>query len=163
MGSGACIGRFGRSAPAKGSNQPERWRLPEKFLYERLSPDNPNYSLIKASDLKSWGDSYALLAKGYGGDLSLKDWIDGCVRTVADGFDTHVRVEDATSMSARCNELDSLTEASIDVVRRALLPEMERLGGDAIEEAITDFSDQVRARCNIAKKTIIDGELTVLL
>ena len=66
-------------------------------------------------------------------------------------------------MSARCNELDSLTEASIDVVRRALLPEMERLGGDAIEEAITDFSDQVRARCNIAKKTIIDGELTVLL
>ena len=131
----------------------------EKFLYERLSPDDPNYSLIKASDLKSWGDSYALLAKGYGGDLSLKDWIDGCVSTVADGFDTQVRVHDTTELSALCKELDSLTEASIDRVRRALAPEVERLGLDGIDEAITDFSEQIRTRCAAAKSTILKREL----
>lgn len=132
---------------------------PSGFLFERLTPDDPNYHLVKHFDLKSWADSFNLVAKGHAGEASLEDFINGCISTVTDGLEVHIAVEDETPISERCRELDRFVEASIGLVGGALLPEVERLGKDGVQAAINEFSSKARELSARAKGRILEAEL----
>lgn len=149
-----------RKASAAGVPESDRSSTPVAFLFERMSPDDPNYDLVKSSDLKSWTDSHKLVAKGYAGEASLDDFINGCLSTLSDGLDVQIQLQDSTPISKRCREMDSLTEAFISRVPEALAPHAKRLGPDAVDTAVNGFLSKARELGATAKARILEAELS---
>lgn len=137
----------GRDVPRRGD------------LLEKLSEDDPNYETIKRFYLESWADSHGLVAEGFAGRVSLSDFVEGCVNTFNQAARTHVAFRDATTIPAKCRELDVMVKESIRLLERALAPESERLGKAEIDAAIDEFSRRVNEIAARSKQQILKGEL----
>jgi hypothetical protein len=129
-------------------------------LFERISPDDPNYELLKCSDLKAWADSFNLVAKGHAGAVSITNFIDASLKTVKDAVDVEVGFQDNTPLSERCREIERLCESSIEIITRALTAQADRLGADAVSEAVLQFSAVVREFSATAKRRVLEREMT---
>jgi hypothetical protein len=114
-----------------------------RSLLERILPDDPNHIVVKLGFLQSWADSHGLVADAFDGKVSLSDYVEGCIRTFDQGAQIHVAFKDATSIAARCREIDRMARKSIGLFSNSLAPEAERLGKTYVEAAIGEFSHRV--------------------
>lgn len=87
-------------------------------LLERLSDDDPNYEVAKRFHLRAWADSHGLVADGLSRQVSLADFVGGCVRTFDQGAQAHVAFNDATWVPEKCRALDDLAKESIRLIKR---------------------------------------------
>ncbi|MGA3238350.1 MAG: hypothetical protein ABSG03_18820, partial [Bryobacteraceae bacterium] len=73
---------------------------------EKLSEDDPNYTVAKRFHLEAWADSYALNAKAFAGRASLSDYVEGCINTFNQAARTQVAIQDAATIPEKCRQFD---------------------------------------------------------
>jgi hypothetical protein len=138
----------------KSGNMPKRRDIPGG-----ISPDDPNGDRFKRFSLKAWADSHGLVADALGGRASLADFVDGCVRTFAQGAEMHIAFKDSTPILGQCKELDVLAKKCIQKVRKSLLAESERLGESDMKALVDDFSLRVNEIAARSKQRLYEEEL----
>jgi len=126
---------------------------------ERLSQDDPNYEVCKRFYLKAWADSHGLVADTLGGLVSLSDYVERCVITIAQGAEAQVALADATSIPARCRELDGMATKSIRLFSKSLASQSRRLGKANTKAAIGEFSRRVKEIAARSKQRILEGAM----
>ncbi len=129
-----------------------------KFLHEKMAPENPNYDLVKSYGLKAWADSFALEAKGFSGVASISDFVNTSVAGIEDAIRVHAEFKDDNLLSEICAEIDKLVGASIELVSSALLAERERLSEETTQRAIYEFSNRVRRFASTTKEGLLRRE-----
>lgn len=154
-----ALAEYHADSEAQPSGEESETGVPEKLLYERMSPEDRNYDLLKRLGLKAWIDSHDLVAKGWARNASLQDFVDGCISTFSDGIEMHLGFQGETLASDRCHEIDRMAEAFTSRVTDVLSQEAERLGGDNVQAALGEFSRRIAELSATGKKRILETEL----
>jgi hypothetical protein len=153
------IERAMKSALKEGVLKLKRQRIKRRDFLERLSPDDPNYQVGKRFYLEAWADSHGSVADAIENGVSVRDWIEGCVRTIRQAADAQVALQDGTPIPAKCRELDVLARKSILLITKALKSRSKTLGRSTVGAAIDLFSTRVTEIAARAKQRILAGEL----
>lgn len=128
-------------------------------LLERLSPDDPNYEIIRHSYLESWRDSHGLVADAFAGLVSVSEYVDRCVHTFEQGAALHVDIEDETSVSGICREIDRMAEGFIRKFGESLSSGTDHLGVAQVTVAIDELSRRVNEIAARSKQQVFEAAI----
>lgn len=139
------LGRFSLRPVNSGSKRSRAGRGVKKMFkrsdfLEQLSPDDPDYEIVKRFYLEAWSNSHGLVADAYAGRLSLSDFVEGCVGTFDQGAQARVAAADGTSIAERCREIDRMAKKFIRKFNESLAAAAKRFGKAKVTAAIDDLS-----------------------
>jgi hypothetical protein len=91
------IERATQAAVANGLVRLERQQVDMRNrsdFSQRVSTDDPNYDFANRFYHEAWAGSHGLVADTLAGKVSFSDWVESCIRTVAQGAKTQVEFID---------------------------------------------------------------------
>lgn len=127
-------------------------------LLESLSPDDPNYEVGKRFYLKARADSHGLVADGHAGQLSVSDFVEGCIKTFEQRAQAHAAIEEATPIPVRCRRLDQMAKRSISTFTKEVTSNSKGPRKAVAKAAIAHFSRRVHEISARSKQQILEKE-----